>query len=268
MQGHDQVQELKADFPSVLDRAIFYVKSKALQAKRALLDSILRPPRLIEGDLADFPFVLAESNTPLCTGYDPRADSLLAGKIENLRLACCQIHRRVLGPGQTFSFWRQVGPPWRLRGYALGREVREGCVIPTTGGGLCQFSGSLLELALALDFDLVEKHPHTALPADVLYDARRDATLFWNYVDLRFRSPILVLFECYLAEDFLIVRFRGKVPRFLGSRKAVPGAIQIQPSARTLTGGCFTCGETDCARHRLSGVATLPERPSRLSKRL
>jgi VanW like protein len=90
-------------------------------------------------------------------------------------------------PGQalpTRSRWQ------RIRGFTKGREVREGCVIPTTGGGLRQLSGSLSEVALSVDCELVERHRHTALPADVAYDPCRDATLFWNYVDLRFRTPV------------------------------------------------------------------------------
>jgi hypothetical protein len=261
-----EVRRPKSHHPSLLAMASFAVKSKALQAKRTLLDTLSRLPRLDEGEVTDFPFVMAESSTPLCTGYAPRERPLLSGKIENLRLACRQIHCRILAPGETFSFWRQVGPPWRLRGFALGREVREGCVIPTTGGGLCQLSGSLLDLALALDFELIERHRHTSLPVDVPHDPRRDATLFWNYVDLRFRSTIPALFECYLTEDSLIVRLRGKKPRLLDSRLAVTNASQVQPPAPALIEGCFTCGETACVRHRVSDVATIPERPRRFWK--
>lgn len=255
-----EAQRPKSRHPSLLAMASFAMKSKALQAKRALVDTISRCSRLDEGEVTDFPFVIAESSTPLCNGYDPRETSLLLGKIENLGVACRQIHCRVLAPGKTFSFWRQVGPPWRLRGFAIGREVREGCVIPTTGGGLCQLSGSLLELALALDFDVIERHRHTALPADWPHDPRRDATLFWNYVDLRFRSPIPVLFECYVTEDSLIVRLRGQTPQLYESGLAVTNANQVQPPARALIGSCFMCGETACVRHRDSDGATVRRR--------
>jgi vancomycin resistance protein YoaR len=254
------VRRSKADHPSLFAMVSFAVRAKVLQGRRALLDTIFRLPRLAGGAATEFPFVLAESKTPLYTGYDPREQALFLGKIENLRLACRQIHRRVLAPGQTFSFWRQVGPPWRLRGFSIGREVREGCVIPTIGGGLCQLSGSLFELASDLNFDLIERHYHTALPADVPRDARRDATLFWNYVDLRFRGPIPVLFECYLTEDSLIVRLRGKTPRSGESGLIEITAGQVRQPARALYGSCFTCGETGCVRHRDPSADAVPER--------
>jgi vancomycin resistance protein YoaR len=177
----------------------FLFRSTALQSKRLVADTFRRDRPLKDGTDEEFPFVVAESVSPLRTNTDSRERYLQLGKIENLRLACRKIHRKVLAPGDTFSFWRQVGGPWRLRGFKKGREVREGCVIPTTGGGLCQLSGSLLQVAMSAGCELIERHCHSALPADVLYDPSRDATIFWNYVDLRFRSPIPILFECHLT---------------------------------------------------------------------
>jgi hypothetical protein len=242
--------------PSLFSMGSFVVRSKALQARRALVDTMARVPRLKEGAVSDFPFVVAESGSPLFTLHDPRERPLLLGKIENLRLACRQIHQRVLNPGEIFSFWRQVGPPWRLRGFVPGREVRQGCVIPTTGGGLCQLSGSLLELAINLDFEMVERHRHTSLPADVPNNARRDATLFWNYVDLRFCSPIPVFFEAYLTEDTLIVRLRGKVPRSWVAQQPLGNQNWEQPSEQLAVESCFTCTQTGCTRHHPSVAAT------------
>jgi len=246
----------KPTHPSLLSMSAFVVRSRALQARRALVDTVTRAPRLKEGAVDDFPFVVAESASPLFTVHDPRELPLLLGKIENLRLACRQIHHRVLNPGEIFSFWRQVGPPWRLRGFVPGREVRQGCVIPTTGGGLCQLSGSLLELAIDVDFEMVERHRHTSLPADVPNNARRDATLFWNYVDLRFCSPAPVFFESYLTEDSLIVRFRGKAPWARVSQRTHGNLNREQPSKQVAVESCFTCTETGCTRHRPSPAAT------------
>jgi hypothetical protein len=244
----------KATHTSLLSMGSFVLRSKALQARRAVINTVARVPRLKEGVVADFPFVLAESASPLRTVRDPRERMLLLGKIENLRLACRQIHHCVLDRGGIFSFWRQVGPPWRMRGFMTGREVREGCVIPTIGGGLCQLSGSLLELAMTLDFELVERHRHTLLPVDVPQDPRRDATLFWNYVDLRFRSPVPVLFESYLTEDSLIVRVRGKVLRSPVAELTTRDSIHQQPLQDVAAESCFTCNQTDCIRHHHPAV--------------
>src|SRR5215472_5641896 len=202
-----------SDHPTRLARISFFLRSKGLQALRLAQDSRRRLPVLDPGSAADFPYILAESISDLHTTSDPREQRLILGKIQNLRVACRRLHQRVLAPGQLFSLWRQIGPPWPVRGFVPGREVREGCVIPTFGGGLCQLSGSLLEVALAAGLEVVEKHRHTALPQDVPRLPQRDATLFWNYVDLRFRSPVTVLLECFLTEAALVLRVRSKTPR-------------------------------------------------------
>jgi VanW like protein len=91
----------------------FLFRSTALQSKRLVADTLWRDRPLKNGNDEEFPFVVAESVSPLRTNTDSRERYLQLGKIENLRLACRQIHCKVLAPGDTFSFWRQVGGPWR-----------------------------------------------------------------------------------------------------------------------------------------------------------
>ena len=75
-----------------------------------------------------------------------------------------------------------------MRGFVKGRELREGCIIPNVGGGLCQVSNALYDAALQAGHEIVERHAHTQVIAGSLAEQGRDATVFWNYVDLRFRS--------------------------------------------------------------------------------
>jgi VanW like protein len=244
-----------ANHPSLFAMGLFTVKSRANQVKRGVANVLWRLPVLPKGETQDFPFLLAESVSPLFTASDPREQPLLLGKIENLRLACQQFQHRILLPGEMFSFWRQVGAPWKSRGFAIGREVREGCIIPTVGGGLCQLSGSLLEVILPFDFELIERHRHTALPPDVSQTSQRDATVFWNYIDLRFRSRMAVLFEAYLSEDALIVRIRGKIPQLPVSGSLDTSGFQTLGTPQSIQ-SCFVCDQTGCARHG-PGKATL-----------
>ena len=88
----------------------------------------------------------------------------------------------------VFSFWKQVGRTNRLKGYVAGRELREGCLIPSIGGGLCQLSNALYDAALQAGFEIVERHAHSQVIPGSLAEAGANATVFWNYVDLRFRS--------------------------------------------------------------------------------
>jgi hypothetical protein len=230
-----------------LARTSFFLRSKGLQAQRLVHDSLRRLPLLRPGVIEDYPYVLAESISDLRTASDPREQPLILGKIQNLRVACRSLHARALAPDEIFSLWRQIGPPWPVRGFVPGREVREGCVIPTFGGGLCQLSGSLHEVALAAGFDVLERHRHTALPQDVPRLPQRDATLFWNYVDLRFRSPVPALIECFLTESTLVLRVRGKAPGAAPQLRLVE--IGETGARATRIESCVTCEQADCSRH-------------------
>ena len=236
-----------ARHPSLLAIGLFAVKSRIHQARRVLEDARCDLPVLPKGDQKDFPFILMESISPLITTTDRRERPLLEGKIRNLRLACRQLQHGVLLPGEIFSFSKQLGPPRESRGFVRGREVREGCVIPTVGGGLCQLSGSLLEVVSPFEFELLEHHRHTALPPDVSHSARRDATVFWNYVDLRFRSRTAVMFETYLTENELVVKLRGKIPQLPNWAQPAVSLSQVPKPSQPIQ-SCSTCGETECVR--------------------
>ena len=128
---------------------------------------------------------------------------LILGKIENLRGAARTLNGVEVPAGGVFSFWAQVGRPVARRGYVPGRELSEGCIIPSIGGGLCQLSNALYQAALDASLEIVERRPHSQIVEGSAADAGRDATVFWNYVDLRFRDavgiPVIATPACGLS---------------------------------------------------------------------
>ena len=193
-------------------------------------------------DLSDR-FVAAESRTKLWTESDPAERYLVAGKIHNLRVAVKKLNGLEVGAGQIFSFWRQIGKATRFRGFVAGRELREGCIIPSVGGGLCQLSNALYDAALRSGFEIVERHAHSEIVPGSVAEAGRDATVFWNYVDLRFRSGQPFRIEAELDTDNLTVRFRGD-----GSEKKQLHQIRRTASQNGSPNNCVTCGADDCFR--------------------
>ena len=153
--------------------------------------------------------IIAECTTRLWTDHDDSERYLLAGKIHNLRLALRRLNGVEIPAGKTFSFWTQVGRASMLKGYVAGRELREGCIIPTVGGGLCQLSNALYDAALSAGFEIIERHAHTQLVPGSIAQIGRDATVFWNYVDLRFKWSFPFRIEAMMDADNLTVRFRS-----------------------------------------------------------
>src|SRR5215216_3630408 len=179
----------RSDKPAVSAAVAFRAKATLLQIDR-LVHNVLRH------ETARFPVhdslcndsIVGQSKTRLWTAESEAEKSLSAGKIHNLRLALRRLNGVEVPSGSVFSFWTQIGRASRWRGYVPGRELREGCIIPSTGGGLCQLSNALYETALSAGFDIIERHAHTRVVPGSLAAVGRDATVFWNYVDLRFKS--------------------------------------------------------------------------------
>lgn len=239
--------ELKPErrIPSPKDAIIFKAKASILQARRAaqnLLNSELK--RSSKGSKLIDSEVIAESKTALWTETDPEERFLLAGKIHNLRLVIRQLDGLEVPAGQMFSFWKQTGRTNRLRGYVEGRELREGCIIPNIGGGLCQISNALYDAALKANFEILERYAHTQVVAGSLAEQGRDATVFWNYVDLRFRSSEAFRIEAKLDSENLILRFKGtKI-----EKKQLFQITKMAKSGDHGPNSCATCGEQSCFR--------------------
>ena len=196
--------------PSRFDPGVFQVKATVLRVMRLGRDLVSGPKTFAASAFIEKPAgsrLIAESRSPLWDSAAPYAERVLqAGKVQNLRVAGRRLDGITVPAGRTFSFWKQVGIPSRFRGYARGRELRQGCLIPSRGGGLCQLSNALYDCALLAGFTIQERHAHTQIVPGSLAEIGRDATVFWNYVDLRFSSARNFGLRVDLTSDELIVQ--------------------------------------------------------------
>jgi vancomycin resistance protein VanW len=210
----------------------------------------------------DFAHVVAEFGLPI---IKPAAQAhLFEGKLHNLRLAISRMHGLVLPPGGGFSFADRVGPPTLERGFREGPSFEAGRVRSSPGGGLCQLSGLLYNLALLAGCEIRERHPHSI---DAYGEARyvplgRDATVAFGVKDLRFRNvlPWPLLLELTASETFaggrvlstsplpfsvsIDVEGRGDVRSPVQVRRddgLAPGAERVEPG---LTGRRVTARRT------------------------
>ena len=252
--------------PTHLDRLSFELRAHALRLRRGVADWFHdhrgdAPPRLpdvlpVDAPQDRFAFVLAENETPLWTQRSADEWPLTAGKVHNLRLAVARLDGLVLRAGQVFSFWHAVGRATRRRGFVAGRELREGCMVARTGGGLCQLSNALYAVALDAGAAIVERHAHSQLVPGSAAEQGRDATVFWNYLDLRFRLPVPFEIEARLDAQRLVVRLRGLSP--LHRSRAMLPVLPLQ----SLRGGpchgephdCLACVQRRCVE-RIEPVA-------------
>ena len=140
-----------------------------------------------------------------------------------------------------FSFWKQIGNPNIRNNFVVGREIREGCIMPTKAGGICQLSNALYDTALKANFNIIERHKHTQVIKGSLAEKDRDATVKWNYIDLRFSAPYKFRIETELTSSNLIVRFKSISKQ--NTSKKINNLFFIQSND---INDCVSCHNIDC----------------------
>jgi len=140
--------------------------------------------------------------SPLYRQLAGSPEELLANKIVNLGLACQSLDGLVLRPGESLSYWRQVGNPRAGRGFRPGLVLRQGRPAIGLGGGLCQLSNLLYWMTLHTPLRVTERWRHSY---DVFPDSGRTlpfgsgATCVYNYRDLCIENPTAASFQLLLA---------------------------------------------------------------------
>ncbi|MGB8021329.1 MAG: VanW family protein [Candidatus Nanopelagicales bacterium] len=140
----------------------------------------------------DLEFLIKEHSSILERRLDGVDPQLQRNKVQNLSLAASRIDGVVLGPGETFSFWKLVGRATARGGYSEGLVLRDGAPASGVGGGLCQISNMLHWLVLHSDLAVVERHRHSYDPfpdSDRVVPFGTGATLLEGIFDLKVHNP-------------------------------------------------------------------------------
>ncbi|MCM3713619.1 VanW family protein [Alkalihalobacillus oceani] len=126
--------------------------------------------------------------------YATKFTSSISGRVDNIELSAKSIYGVVLGPGDIFSFNRIVGERTKARGYKEANVIVDGDFVNGLGGGICQTSTTLYNVALDAGMEIIERNPHS-LPVSYVPEGR-DAMVNWGTSDLRFRNsfdyPVLI----------------------------------------------------------------------------
>lgn len=222
---------------------VFLFKARCFQARR-LVTNFLRPVKKFGRVESRNPLPVAgEWSSDLWRGGEsPRERHLQLGKVQNLRVAARDLNGLEIPADAIWSFWKHLGRTTAARGYSEGRELREGCLIPQIGGGLCQLSGAIYNAALEAGLEIVERHAHSNSTIGSLAKMGRDATIFWNYVDLRLRHTAPWRLEVELSEDQLHVSVLSAEKHTCSEPAQTPSSDSRPINA------CATCGLTSCHR--------------------
>lgn len=123
-------------------------------------------------------------------------------RIINIRVACDRL-TRVMHPGESLNFNKQVGPYRPQYGYQKAWVLINGTSVPGYGGGTCQVSSTLYNALLQLPgVTILQRRPHGPSGAKYLPHGV-DAAVGNDTLNLRFRNdydfPIRV--EGHTSDD-------------------------------------------------------------------
>lgn len=146
-------------------------------------------------------------NETVVAGYFTRLVNSPSGRTNNIILSSAKVNGKILQAGEIFSFNQTVGPRTAQNGYQNAKIFVGKKVVNGIGGGICQTSSTLYNLALETGLQILERYPHSL---KVVYaPPNRDATVSWGGADLKFRNtrdfPLKLL--CKVENGYVIAVF-------------------------------------------------------------
>ena len=127
-----------------------------------------------------------EAFPELLATYSTTYDASNKNRSTNIELASSKVNGTVIMPGENFSYNTVVGRRTIEAGYKEGTAYIGGKVVPDVGGGICQLSSTIYNVALFANLEIVERSNHMFLTGYVA--AGRDATVYYGSIDFVFKN--------------------------------------------------------------------------------
>lgn len=150
------------------------------------------------------PYVQFRHHTPLIRQLKDVDMYLQYNKIINLKIAAKKLNKIIINPGETFSYWKLIGRPMRMKGYKDGMILFAGDFKAGIGGGLCQLSNLIYWMTIHTPLTIVERYRHSY---DVFPDSNRvqpfgsGATCVYNYRDLMIKNETVEPYQLLIDID-------------------------------------------------------------------
>lgn len=129
---------------------------------------------------------------------------------DNLQAAAKALDKKVILPGQTFSFNDTVGPRTAATGYKDAYVIVNNEYVEGIGGGVCQVSSTLYNAALLANLKIVARTPHAMAISYV--PLGQDATVNYDNIDFKFQNNTggLIYIRTETKPGRLTIRLYGK----------------------------------------------------------
>jgi vancomycin resistance protein YoaR len=165
----------------------------------------------------------------LLASYSTRFASDDANRVHNLTLAAQALDGTLIPSGGTFSFNLVVGERTEARGYRPAPEIVQERYVLGIGGGTCQVSSTLYNVALLAGLQVTERTAHSQPLGYV--PPGRDATVYYGLIDLKVRNnrsyPVAIATR--VSRDQLTVALCGQREDFPEVRLELGQLVPVEP---------------------------------------
>ncbi len=154
----------------------------------------------------------------------------------NIKRAAQQINGTVVKPGETFSLNALTNPRDAAHGYVDAGIIEDGHPARGIGGGVSQVATTLYNASYFAGMTDVEHREHSFYISR--YPAGREATVFDNVIDLKFRNdnPTAIMIQTVWAPGSITVRIYG-TKRYDVTSTSGPRTNPTEPKTVTIPEG-------------------------------
>jgi vancomycin resistance protein YoaR len=151
----------------------------------------------------------------------------------NIKRAADQINGAIVAPGATFSLNAATNPRDAAHGYVEAGIIEDGHPARGIGGGVSQVATTLYNASYFAGMTNIEHREHSFYISR--YPAGREATVFDNVIDVKFRNdnPGAVMIQTAWAPGSITVRIYG-TKRYDVTSTAGPRTNPTEPKTVTL----------------------------------
>lgn len=133
-------------------------------------------------------------------------------RIHNIQIGVNQMTGVIVGPGQEFSFNKNLGPVDGEHGFLPELVIKATGTVPEFGGGLCQVSSTVFRAAMQAGFPITQRRNH-AYAVQYYSPQGTDATIYPGVIDLKFvnnsESSLLIWPDINEEKNILTFNFFG-----------------------------------------------------------
>jgi len=145
--------------------------------------------------------------------YSTSLENKEENTIYNIKLSSEVINGILIKPQEIFSFNKYVGPAEKADGYKESTIIANGIFVNGYGGGICQVSSTLYNVALLVNLTIIERYNHSVYGEATEYvPLGQDAAISYGFKDLRFKNNsdhAIVIFSKVFRDTLQVSIFGG-----------------------------------------------------------